>query len=98
MCRYFRFDCKNKPKEDIENDVTRLNRFKIWIRENFGTLAIFSSLIIAIAGLITGLIIKSRDTIRTAARAAYKGSEFLIKLTKVMGRILELVLKVLSKF
>ena len=49
----------NKPKEDIENDVMRLNRFKIWIRENFGTVAIFSSLIIAIAGLITGLIIKS---------------------------------------
>ena len=62
----------NKPKEDIKNDVTRLNRFKIWIRENFGTVAIFSSLIIAIAGLITGLIIKSRNTIRAAASAAYK--------------------------
>ena len=86
-----------KPKESIENDVTRYNRFKLWVRENFGTVAIFSSLVIAIAGLITGLIIKSRDTIRTAASAAYKRSEFLIKLTKVMGKILEPALRVLSK-
>ena len=88
----------NKPKEDIKNDVTRLNRFKNWIRENFGTVAIFSSLIIAIAGLITGLTIKSRNTICTAAGAAYKGCEFLITLTKVMERILEPALKALSKF
>ena len=57
----------NKSKENIENDVTRFNKIKNWIRENFGTIAIFSSMVIATAGLITGLIIKSRDTIRAAA-------------------------------
>ena len=90
---YFSTD---KPKENIENDVTRYDRFKVWVRENFGTVAIFSSFVIAIAGLIAGLIIKSRDTIRTAASAAYKGSELLIKLTKVMAKILEPALRVLK--
>ena len=87
----------NKAKEDIENDVTRFNKIKHWIRENFGTTAIFSSMVIAIAGLITGLTIKSRDTIRTAASAAYKGGEMLAKFAAAMGNILEPVLKVLSK-
>ena len=88
----------NKPNKNIENDITRYNRFKIWIRENFGTVAIFSSLVIAIAGLVIGLIIKSRDTIRTAASAEYNGSEFLMKFAKIMGKISEPILKVLSKF
>ena len=79
----------NKPKESIENDVTRFNKIKYWIRENFGTTAIFSSLVIAIAGLITGLIIKSRDTIRTAASATYKGGEMLAKFAAAMGKMLE---------
>ena len=65
---------KDKPKESVDNDVTRYNRFKHYIRENFGTLAVFSSLVIAIAGLITGLILKSRDTICTAASAAVEVS------------------------
>ena len=54
-------------------------------------------MVIAIAGLVTGLIIKSRDTIRTAASATYKGSEMLAKLAAVIGKILEPVFKVLSK-
>ena len=87
----------NKSKEDIENDVTRFNKIKNWIRKNFGTTAIFSSLVIAIAWLITGLIIKSRDTIRTAASAAYKGTEMLAKFAAVMEKILKPVLKDLSK-
>ena len=57
----------DKPDKNTENDVTRLNG----IRENFGTTAIFTSMVIAIAGLITGLIIKYRDTIHTATSAAY---------------------------
>ena len=69
----------NKAKENIENDVTRFNKIKNWIRENFGTTAIFSSMVITIAGLITGLIIKSRHTIRIAASAAYKGGEMSAK-------------------
>ena len=54
-------------------------------------------MVIAIAGLVTGLIIKSCDTICYAAHAAYKGSEMLAKLAAAMGKILEPVLKVLSK-
>ena len=91
---YFNTD---KPKENAENDVTRYNRFKAYIQEKFGTVAIFSSLVIAIAGLITGLIIKSRDTIRTVASAAYNGSEFLMKLAKTLGKIAEPILRVLSR-
>ena len=90
---YFNTD---KPNENTENDITRYNRFKTYIQENFGTVAIFSSSVIAIAGLITGLI-KSRDTIRTVASAAYNGSEFLMKLAKTLGKIAEPILKVLSK-
>ena len=82
----------------MDNDVTRYNRFKRYIRENFGTLAVFSSLVIAIAGLITGLILKSRNAIRTVAGAAYRGSEFLTKLTKTLGKVMEPFLKILSKF
>ena len=62
-----------------------------------GMTAIFSSMVISIAGLITGLIIKSRDTIRAAAHTVYKGGEMLVKLAAGMGKILEPVLKVLSK-
>ena len=81
---YFNMD---KPNENVDNDITGYNRFKTYIQENFGSVAIFSSLVIAIVGLITGLIIKSKDTIRTVASAAYIGSEFLMKLAKTLGRI-----------
>ena len=53
-------------------------------------------MVIAIAALITGLIIKSRDTIRAAAHTTYKGGEMLAKLAAAMGKILEPILKVLS--
>ena len=79
--------------QNIENEVTRFNKIKNWIRENFGTTAIFSLMVIA----ITGLIIKSRDTIRAALHTAYKDRKMLAKLATVMGKILEPVLKVLSK-
>ena len=88
----------DKPDESIENDVTRYNRFRNYIRENFGEFAIFSSLIIAIAGLIIGLIMKSRDTIRKTATAAYNGSKFLMELAKTLGTIAKPILKILSKF
>ena len=85
---YFNTD---KPDENVDNDVTRYNRFKRYVRDNFGTLAVFSSLVIAIAGLITGIIIKSRNTIRTIAGAAYSGSELLMELSKTLGNIMDIL-------
>ena len=92
---YFNTDL---PDKDINNDVTRYYRFKCYITENFGEFAIFSSLIIAIAGLVIGLILKSRSVIRKSAIAAYDGSKFLMDLAKSLGTIVRPILKIMSKF
>ena len=73
---------KEEVREQQEEEISRLQRFKEWAKENMLRL---SALAISIAGIITTIIVSARKAILSAARATGKFAKALYNLSKKIG-------------
>ena len=84
-------------EEAQNNDLTRFERFKKWVKKNFGGISIVT---ITIAGIITTIVMGARNAITRGARATSKFAKTLAKIGEkvapVLGALLNLASKVLT--
>ena len=76
-----------------ENDLTKLERFKQWAREN---LIGFSAIAISIAGIITTVVIAGRKAVKETARGVGKVAKALFNLGKKLGPLIAPILNILA--
>ena len=76
-----------------ENDLTKLERFKQWAREN---LIGFSAIAISIAGIITTVIIAGRKAVKETAKGVGKVAKALFNLGKKLGPLIAPILNILA--
>ena len=73
-----------------ENDLSRLERFKQWAREN---LIGFSAIAISIAGIITTVVIAGRKAVKDTAKGVGRVAKALFNLGKKLGPLIAPMLK-----
>ena len=76
-----------------ENDLTKLERFKQWAREN---LIGFSAIAISIAGIITTVVIAGRKAVKESAKGVGKVAKALFNLGKKLGPLIAPILNILA--
>ena len=76
-----------------ENDLSRLERFKQWAREN---LIGFSAIAISIAGIITTVVIAGRKAVKETAKGVGKVAKALFNLGKKLGPLIAPMLNILA--
>ena len=76
-----------------ENDLSKLERFKNWAREN---LIGFSAIAISIAGIITTVIIAGRKAVKETAKGVVKVTKALFNLGKKLGPLIAPILNILA--
>ena len=79
------------------NDLTRFERFKKWAKRNLGGISIVA---ISVAGIITTIVMGTRNAVKGGARATSKFAQTLRKFAEkaapVVGALLNLAAKVLT--
>ena len=75
------------------NDLSKLERFKGWAREN---LVGFSAIAISIAGIITTVVIAGRKTVRSGAKGVGTLAKALFNLGKKLGPLIAPILNILA--
>ena len=84
-------------EEADTNDLTRLERFKRWVKRNLGGVSVVA---ISVAGIITTIVMGFRNAARKGARATSKFAKALAKVGEkaapVLGALPNLVAKVLT--
>ena len=76
-----------------ENDLSKLERFKRWAREN---LIGFSAIAISIAGIITTVVIAGRKAVKDTAKGVGRVAKALFNLGKKLGPLIAPILNVLA--
>ena len=76
-----------------ENDLSRLERFKQWAREN---LIGFSAIAISIAGIITTVVIAGRKAVKETAKGVGGVAKALFNLGKKLGPLIAPMLNILA--
>ena len=76
-----------------ENDLSRLERFKQWAREN---LIGFSAIAISIAGIITTVVIAGRKAVKETAKGVGRVAKALFNLGKKLGPLIAPMLNILA--
>ena len=84
-------------EEADNNDLTRFERFKEWAKRNVGGISVVA---ISVSGIVTTIIVGTRNAVKRGARATSKFAKALKKLAEkaapVLGALLNLVAKVLT--
>ena len=84
-------------EETQRNDLTRFERFKRWTKKNLGSISVVA---ISVAGIITTIVMGTRNVIKKGARATSKFAKTLAKIGEktapVIGGLLNLAAKLLS--
>ena len=79
------------------NDLMRFERFKKWAKRNLGGISIVA---ISVAGIITTIVVGTRNAVKGGARATSKFAQTLRKFAEkaapVVGALLNLAAKVLT--
>ena len=81
-------------REQLEEDIPRLQRFKKWAKENMVGL---SALAVSTAGIITTIIIDARKAILHGAQATGKFAKALYNLGKKLGSLAAPILNILAQ-
>ncbi|CAB3987953.1 Hypothetical predicted protein [Paramuricea clavata] len=68
----FSGDSTETMVKDVRKDLTRYERFKSWVEDNFGV--VIAGIIISVAALLTAVIIQTRKLSSKAANFSNKGS------------------------
>ena len=76
-----------------ENDLSKLERFKRWAREN---LIGFSAIAISIAGIITTVVIAGRKAVKETAKGVGRVAKALFNLGKKLGPLIAPILNILA--
>ena len=76
-----------------ENDLSKLERFKQWAREN---LTGFSAIAISIAGIITTVVIAGRKAVKETAKGVGTVAKALFNLGKKLGPLIAPTLNILA--
>ena len=76
-----------------ENDLSKLERFKQWAREN---LIGFSAIAISIAGIITTVVIAGRKAVKETAKGVGRVAKALFNLGKKLGPLIAPILNILA--
>ena len=76
-----------------ENDLSKLERFKQWAREN---LIGFSAIAISIAGIITTVVIAGRKAVKDTAKGVGRVAKALFNLGKKLGPLIAPILNILA--
>ena len=76
-----------------ENDLSKLERFKQWAREN---LIGFSAIAISIAGIITTVVIAGRKAVKETAKGVGRVAKALFNLGKKLGPLIAPMLNILA--
>ena len=76
-----------------ENDLSKLERFKQWAKEN---LIGFSAVAISIAGIITTVVMAGREAIKNTAKGAGRVAKALFNLGKKLGLLIAPILNILA--
>lgn len=77
-----------------ENDIKRLEKFKIWVKERIPELAAIS---ISVAGIITTIIVDTRKTVVQAAQTTGKFAKSLYNLGKKLRSLIAPLLNLLAQ-
>ena len=85
---------KEEVREQQEEDISRLQRFKKWAKENMVGL---SAIAISVAGIITTIIIGARNAIVCGAQATGKFAKALYNLSKKLGSLAAPLLNILAQ-
>ena len=85
---------KEEVREQQEEDISRLQKFKKWAKENIVGL---SALAVSIAGIITTIIIGARKAIISGAQATGKFAKALYNLGKNLGSLVAPLLNILAQ-
>ena len=73
-------------EEEAENDdLTRFERFKRWVRRNLGGISVVA---ISVAGIITTIVMGARNAVRRGASATSKLAKTLRKIAEKAGPVL----------
>ena len=83
-----------ETRMEQENDISRLQKFKEWAKEN---LVGVSALAISIAGIITTIIVGARKAISQGAKATGKFAKAVYNLGKKLGAILAPILNIIAQ-
>ena len=76
-----------------ENDLSKLERFKQWAKEN---LIGFSAIAISIAGIITTVVIAGRKAVKDTAKGVGRVAKALFNLGKKLGPLIAPILNILA--
>ena len=76
-----------------ENDLSKLERFKQWAKEN---LIGFSAIAISIAGIITTVVIAGRKAVKDTAKGVGRVAKALYNLGKKLGPLIAPILNILA--
>ena len=85
---------REEVREQQEEDISRLQRFKEWAKENLVGL---SAIAISVAGIITTIIIGARKAILRGAQATGKFAKALYNLGKKLGSLLAPLLYIIAQ-
>ena len=85
---------KENVREQEEEDMSRLQRFKKWAKENMVRL---SATVISVAGIITTIIIGARKAILHGSQATGKFAKALYNLGKKRGSSIAPLLYILAQ-
>lgn len=85
---------QEETRTEQENDISRLERFKEWARENLVGVSILA---ISIAGIITTIIVGVRKAISQGARATGKFAKVVYNLGKKLGSLLAPLLNIINQ-
>ena len=83
-----------ETRYEQEEDITRLQRFKKWVKEN---LVDISALTIPVAGIITTIVIGARKALIKCAQATGKFAKAVYNLGKKLGALLAPILNVIAQ-
>ena len=83
-----------ETKEQQEKDISRLQKFKEWAKENIAGL---SALAISIAGIITTIIVGTRKAIIKGAQATSKFAKAVANIGKKLWPLLGPLLNILAQ-
>ncbi len=81
-------------EEAEKNDLTRLERFKKWAKEN---LVGVSAVAISVAGIVTTVVISGRNAVKKGAKAVGQFGKALANLAKKAGPAIAAILNVLAQ-
>ena len=81
-------------EEADANDLTRLERFKKWAKENITGV---SAVAISVAGIVTAVVISGRNAVKKGAKAVGNFGKALANLAKKAGPAIATILNVLAQ-